>query len=319
MGGYRHLFGPVPSRRLGMSLGVDLVPAKTCTQDCLFCECGRTTALTDERREYAPRAEVEKELRHFFASHPAPEVVTFSGAGEPTLSSVIGLVIADIRSVAPGLPVAVLTNGSLLFRSDVRKDILDADRVIPSLNASSEEVFRRINRPLQGMSLASHVEGLVSFRREYKGRLDLEVFILPGVNDGEGELRGLKAAIEKIKPDTVQLNTLDRPGTDPACRPASREFLEGIVRAWGLPNAVIVSRAAPGSAAPGRKTGDEFQNAIFETIRRRPCTLEDLSVMLGLPERDIRAHLAGLRGRCRIREEKRDRGVFYQAEAEDQE
>ena len=158
---FKHLFGPVPSRRLGMSLGVDLIPHKICSLNCVYCECGPTTKLTVERGQYVPVEEVLQELTDFFERHPDPEYITFSGAGEPTLHSEIGEVIGFIKELRPGVPVAVLTNGTLLSDPRLRAELMEADLVMPSLDAATEKTFRRINRPSRQTSLEQYVEGLV--------------------------------------------------------------------------------------------------------------------------------------------------------------
>lgn len=207
---YNHLFGPVPSRRLGISLGIDLVPHKVCSLNCVYCECGRTTKLTTEREEYVPADMILAELSRFLKENPAPEYITFSGAGEPTLNSEIGKIIDEIKSDYPAIPIAVLTNGTLFSNRQVRSELLKADLVLPSLDAASDEVFHQINRPSGNLSVSNCIEGLVNFRNEYSGKIYLEIFILPGYNNSPDELDRLKKAILQIKPDRVQLNTLDR-------------------------------------------------------------------------------------------------------------
>ncbi len=226
---YKHLFGPVPSRRLGMSLGVDMVPRKVCSLDCVYCEVGRTTLLTTERKEYVAEREIKEELNDFFSRHPDPEIITFSGYGEPTLNSAIAGVIDFLKEKKPQLPIAILSNGTLMGDPAVRKAILRADIVLPSLDAATEEVFRKINRPAGALDLQGYIQGLADFRKEFSGKIWLEVFILPGFNDHKAELDALKKAILKIKPDSVQLNTLDRPGTEAGIRSASRKELEDIM------------------------------------------------------------------------------------------
>ena len=211
---YRYLFGPVPSRRLGRSLGIDLVPQKTCTFDCAYCECGRTTVLTLERREYVPTGRVIAELDDCLAKAPDIDYVTFAGSGEPTLHSGIGDIISFIKDRYPRYRVAVLTNGALFVDPDVRAALMRADLVVPSLDAVSEDIFRDINRPSPGITAGQVVAGLVAFSREFPGVIWLEVFIVPGKNDTDEELLRLRDAVAVIAPDRVQVNTLDQPGTD---------------------------------------------------------------------------------------------------------
>ena len=173
---YNYLFGPVPSRRLGISLGVDLVPMKTCTLNCVYCECGRTTHLALERKEYVPFDAVKEELTHYFSHNPGPDYVTFSGSGEPTLNSRIGDVVHSIKNQTSDIPIAVLTNGTLLFQKQTCDDIRDATVVIPSLDAATEKVFRKINQPHPQLKIDTIIRGLVQFRKDYSRQIWLEIF-----------------------------------------------------------------------------------------------------------------------------------------------
>lgn len=306
---YKHLFGPIPSRRLGMSLGVDLIPHKVCTMNCVYCECGPTTRLTEERREYVPTDEVLKELNDFFSRHPDPDYITFSGAGEPTLHSRIGEVLIHIKQIRPAVPVAVLTNGTLLRDPEVRAALLEADLVMPSLDAATQRTLLKINRPVKHLDVESYVDGLVKFNREFNGKLWLEVLVLPGYNDDAAQLTALRNAIEKIGPDRVQLNTLDRPGVLPDLIPASRESLEEIVRFWGLKNVEIIAPPAKRQDTPAYRM--DLENTILETLSRRPCTLDDLERILGMHVNEINKYLGVLEEAGKIRTSLQERGTFY--------
>ena len=306
---YKYLFGPVPSRRLGMSLGIDLVPHKVCSLNCIYCECGSTTKLTIDRKEYVPYDIVINELEHYFQNNTAPDYITFSGSGEPTLNSRIGDIIQFIQSNILGIPIAVLTNGTLLHQKQVREELLDANVVLPSLDAASDLTFRKINRPFHDININQYVQGLVDFRNEYKGEIWLEVFIIPGYNDNKSDLDLLKKAIESIKPDIIQLNTLDRPGAITKIRSASYEELQNIVNYWRLENAEIVAKS------PARKYvksyREDIESAILETIQRRPCTLNDLSEILGLHINEINKYLDVLESDSKIESVRQNRGIFY--------
>jgi wyosine [tRNA(Phe)-imidazoG37] synthetase (radical SAM superfamily) len=305
---YKHLFGPVPSRRLGMSLGVDMVPRKVCSLDCIYCEVGKTTTLTAQREEYVPAPEIIAELEDFFKNHPDPEVITFSGYGEPTLNSSIGQVLDFLKEKRPHVPVAVLTNGTLLGQEQVRKAILRADYVLPSLDAATEETFQKINRPVASLDLQDYIQGLADFRKEFSGEIWLEVFIIPGYNDTSRELDALKKAILKINPHKVQINTLDRPGTEGNIRSATRKELESIKAGWDIPGVEIVSAVDRKSTTAYRK---DIENVIMETIVRRPCTLDDLSLITGLHVNEINKYLDVLEAEGCIQTERQDRGLFY--------
>ena len=307
---YNYLFGPVPSRRLGISLGVDLIPMKTCTLNCIYCECGRTTNLTLDRKEYVPFKAVKEELQHYFAHNLKPDYITFSGSGEPTLNSRIGEVLNFIKSQNRNIPVAVLTNGTLLFQKQVREDIKNAEVIMPSLDAATNIIFKKINRPHPRLQIETIINGLVQLRKEYSGQIWLEVFIVPGLNDTEHELTALKRAIEKIEPDSIQLNTLDRPGTVSKIKAASRMELQRIINFWKLDNAEIIA------AAPERKEiksyREDTETAILETIARRPSTLDDLTKILGLHINEINKYLDVLEADNKIKTVRQSRGNFYQ-------
>jgi len=308
---YKYLFGPVPSRRLGMSLGIDLVPHKVCSLNCIYCECGRTTNLTTTRKEYVPFDEVIKELEHFMNNNPAPDYITFSGSGEPTLNSRIGDVLQYIKSNYADILVAVLTNGTLFSDKQVRSELLRADVVLPSLDTASDSTFYKINRPFHSININDYVKGLEEFRKEFKGKIRLEVLIIPGYNDNEPDLKLLKKAFIKIMPDSIQLNSLDRPGVIPDIRAAGKDELQHIVDYWGLDNVEIIA------AAPKRKDiksyRKDIETAILETIFRRPCTLEDLAKILGLHKNEINKYLDTIEADNKIEVVRQERGVFYQS------
>ncbi len=306
---YRHIFGPVPSRRLGMSLGVDLVPHKVCSLDCVYCECGKTTKLTLDRKEYILYDKVTKELQEFFKKNPDPDYITFSGAGEPTLNSRFGEVLDFVKKLKPNIPVAVLTNGTLLWNKQVRKEVLKADLILPSFDANVDQEFKKINRPAKDLTLEKYLQGLVDLRNEFKGQIWLEILIIPDYNDSEKNIEKLKQAILKINPDRVQLNTLDRPGTVEGLRAANLSELNHIVDCWNLPFVEII---AP---APERKDiksyREDTENAIMETISRRPCTLNDLKKILGLHYNELNKYLSVLEADGKINAIKQNRGFFY--------
>ena len=305
---YKHLFGPVPSRRLGMSLGVDLVPHKVCSLNCVYCECGRTTNLTIERKEYVPVDEVLKELVHYFKNNPEPDYITFSGAGEPTLNSRIGDIVKFIKENS-NVSLALLTNATLLTDKQLRNEIIDIDLILPSIDAVSKEVFNRINRSHKSLEVNKIIDGLYDFKKVYKGKMWLEILILPDFNNSETELKLLKEVIVKLQPDKVQLNTLDRPGTVPNLISANKKELQRIKDLWNLANVEIIAKA------PQRKNiksyREDTESAILETIARRPCTLQDLAEILGKHINEINKYLDVLENENKISYTEQDRGIFY--------
>lgn len=307
---YKHLFGPVPSRRLGMSLGIDLIPHKVCTLNCIYCECGATSRIIRERKAYVPVDDVYAELEDYFSKHPDPDYFTFSGAGEPTLHSQIGEVTAFLKDHRPGIPIALLTNGTLLGDPQVRSELRQVDLVLPSMDAATDLALRRINRPPRGFSAADYVEGLVRFSQEFEGEIWLEILILPGYNDGEENMKALKEAVLRIAPHRVQLNTLDRPGTIQGLLPAPMVQLQEIASFLGGTNVEII--APPEDRTQVKSYRPDVENAILETISRRPCTLSDLVKISGLHFHEINKYLGVLEEEGKIETVEQERGVFYQ-------
>ena len=298
-----------------MSLGVDLVPHKVCSLNCIYCECGYTTNLTIERKEYVPFSGVIQELKQFLSDKPVLDYITFSGSGEPTLNSRFGDILKFIKQNYPDIPVAVLTNGTLLKDKQVRMEILDADLVLPSLDVASDLSFGKINRPIHSLNIEDYINGLIEFRKEYKGKIWLEVLIIPGYNNSKEDLKLLKQVIKKIKPDSIQLNTLDRPGVIPGLKATGKEELEQIADFWGLNNIEIIAAAA--SRKEIKSFRDDVESAILETIFRRPCTINDLAKILGLDINEINKYLDVLEADNKIKSVQQERGIFYQTTNKD--
>ncbi len=310
----RHLFGPVPSRRLGISLGVDVIPYKTCSLDCLYCECGRTTQLTCARQSFFPPQQVLEELRALLPGIPHLDFITFSGSGEPTLNSDLGWLIAEIKK-ASVVPLAVLTNGTLLFRPDVRRDLLQADVVLPSLDAATAGGFARINQPCAGLEVEQVIAGLEIFRREYSGKIWLEIFIVKGVNDQEEEIAALGRVLQRIAPDKVQLNTLDRPPAYSGIESVDFKTLEDIKDRWRQLPVEIIKRARRREEIPAFSSN--LENSLLNTIRRRPLTLDDLVAMTAQGESELRRYLDILEKEKKVEAVIVGERIFYRAGPED--
>lgn len=221
----KYVFGPVPSRRLGYSLGIDVVPPKTCTLDCVYCQLGPTTTKTLERRQWVPEDGIVEEVRDAVSKHTCIDYLTFSGSGEPTLHSGLGRIIRNIKKTCP-LQIAVITNGTLLYEPEVRENLMDADLVIPSVDAVSTKVFQRINRPHADLRMEMILEGLKIFSREYRGALWVEVMIARGFNDTAEELECIAKKLEQMRVDKIQINTVTRPPSESRIEPAEHEALE---------------------------------------------------------------------------------------------
>lgn len=225
--------GPKRSRRLGHSLAVDIIPRKACPLDCIYCEIGRTNHLTNIREAFIDPDTVGNQLRSFLHSYKGRiDHITVSASGEPTLNSQIGEIIGCIKGISP-VPVAVLTNGIMLNRGEVRRDLLEADVVLPSLDAVSEPVFHLVNRPHGSESAANLIRGLIAFRSEYTGQIWLEILLVKGFNDSAEELERLKQAVAKIQPDKIHLNTVVRAPAEPGAMPADEAVMRGFCATLG--------------------------------------------------------------------------------------
>lgn len=283
-----YVYGPVPSRRLGRSLGVDLVPFKTCTYDCVYCQLGRTTRLTLERQPYVPIEALLAEVKASLSSGSAPEYIGLAGSGEPTLHRDIGDLIQGIKAIT-SIPIAVLTNGSLLWMPEVRQTLMQADLVLPSLDAGDPETFQRVNRPQDQLCFARMAEGLAIFTRDFPGEVWLEVFLLAGVNDSPASIANLAALTRKIRPARVQLNTVTRPPAEGFARALAPERLQELLSAF--PGRVeIICEGTPEPLAPGSMPMVEDAQ-VLALLGRRPCTPRDIACGLGLHELATLKHL----------------------------
>ncbi len=232
----KYIYGPVNSRRLGLSLGVNLTPYKICSFNCIYCQLGRTTDKTIERKEYFKAQEILEELRSWIQNNPeqAAQInyITFSGSGEPTLNSNIGYLISQIKNFI-NIKTAVITNASLLSSSLARQELMSADLIIPSLDAISEEIFIKIDRPEEGIEIEGIIEGLVNLSKEFQGKIWLEIMLIKGINDSPGYIARFKEVIDRIRPDKIHLNSPVRVTAEPDILPPSLKRLEEIKEILG--------------------------------------------------------------------------------------
>lgn len=276
---FRYVYGPVPSRRLGHSLGIDLVPFKVCTYDCIYCQLGRTTMKTLERAEYVPIEDVLSELENKLPQYPESNYITIAGSGEPTLHSGIGTLIERIKALTD-IPLAVLTNGSLLWMRDVQDALMRADVVLPSLDAGDENLFQHINRPYEMLSFKLVVDGIAEFTRRFPGDVWLEVFLLGGMTGLISEVKKIAAIVSRIAPARTQLNTI--------CRPPAEDFAVSVSKAQleqfkaMIPGVVEIitedKMEQPGELQAVRPSSEE----VLALLDRRPCTVEDIAKGLRL-------------------------------------
>ncbi len=303
---YKYIFGPVPSRRLGFSLGIDLVPFKTCSYDCIYCQLGKTTHLTTAKKEYAPVKEIISELKRRLTGDIKVDYITLSGSGEPTLYSALGELIPAVKQLS-GKPVAVLTNGSLLGEKEVSEGLKDADLVIPSLDAGNERVFRRVNRPCAGLEFARVVDGLIRFCTTYKHKTWLEVFLLKGITDGNAHAARINAIIQKINPGRIQLNTVKRPPAESAALPVSERRMRRLAAMFNG----VVEVIADFSGTADRPYFRAAKADLMDLLRRRPCTLEDMCAALNLHRNEVCKYIDILSKDGALRSFEHDHTLFY--------
>lgn len=303
----KHVFGPVPSRRLGRSLGIDVIPHKTCTFDCVYCECGATTNMTCSRAEFFPLSALLDELEeNLSVLRSKPDIVTLSGAGEPTLYARTGQLIREAKRLS-GLPVAVITNSSLLYRSDVREELLEADIVLPSLDTTLDGTFRLLNRPHEECDLPSIMKGLETFLERFRGKALFEILLLEGFNADDENLSGLREITRRLRLDSIQINTAVRPGTEKDIEPLDRAALERIAAGFG-PRAEVIA-GARGKAA-GRED-HAIRERIIALLRRRPCTSADIGGALGIPAPETAKMIDLLVREGTVSAERHGEGLFY--------
>ena len=308
----KHLFGPVPSRRLGVSLGIDPIPKKVCSLDCIYCEVDKTSMKTLERAEYISADAILEEVREYLSHDHVPlDFVTFSGSGEPTLNSKLGYLIREIKKMT-GTPIAVITNGTLLWRPDVREDLLPADLVMPSLDTASEEIFTKVNHPAKDLTVSLVLEGLIKFRQNYSGPIWLEILIVKNVNNKEDEYYRLAEAVEKINPDRVQLNTVIRPpgfGKAEAVTKAELQKLQQIIG----PKAEII---ATFNRETNKAYREEIEDSLIELLKIRACTIDEMVESMGIHRDELLKYLELFQEDSRLQKIQFEGKIYYKIPSE---
>lgn len=307
MSGYRHLFGPVPSRRFGRSLGVDLTPLKTCTLDCVFCQLGHTSRKTLERREYVPVAEVTAELARWRDEGGQADYITLAGSGEPTLHSGFGAVLEFIRGALP-FPSVLLSNGTLFWQSEVREAARRAHLVKLSLSAWDALTFRRVNRPHAEIDFDLYLAGLRTFGEAREGKLWLEVFLVEGLNTTREGLERLARLAETIAPDEIHLNTAVRPTAERSVQATPRERMEEWA-GWFRPRATVIA-GFPKRAGVNVEAGER---AILDMLRRRPCTAAQVAEAFDMHRNEVAKYIGDLARANRVRDEYQGGEVYFKA------
>lgn len=301
---YRYLFGPVPSRRFGRSLGIDLTPHKTCSLDCVFCQLGRTPEKTIERRQYVPTEAVIEEIRHWLKNDGQADYLTLSGSGEPTLHADFGQVLEFLRDQP--IPSVLLTNGTLLYLPEVRAAASLAKVVKVSLSAWNQQSFEWVNRPHKAIEFNGFMEGLRQFRSDYEGQLWLEVFLLSGINAMPVDVEKIARLARELHPDRIHLNTIARPPAEDFAAAVPIEQLEELAGLFDPPAQIA-------AGLPAQRTSEVKANEarILGMLRRRPCTIKQIEAAFGMHINEISKILGQLIHQDRIRADLRNKDVYY--------
>jgi wyosine [tRNA(Phe)-imidazoG37] synthetase (radical SAM superfamily) len=279
-----YVFGPVPSRRLGRSLGVDLVPFKTCSFDCIYCQLGRTTCKTTERKEWVPLDAVMRELESKLFQRP--DYITLSGSGEPTLYSRLDELIDRIKGMTD-IPVAVLTNGSLLWQERLQQQLVRADLVMPSLDVGNQTAFHLVNRPHESINFEQVLSGLIAFRQCYRGQYWLEVLLVGAFTDFESELAAIRACVSRIRPDRVLLGTITRPPAEDCALAVPHERLIELAATFSPPAEVLEDLHDSSEVQQSSASRED----ILGLLARRPCTIDDIANGLRMHRVEVLKHV----------------------------
>ncbi|MDD5224574.1 MAG: radical SAM protein [bacterium] len=303
---YRYLFGPVASRRLKLSLGIDPLPFKTCSLDCVYCELGKTTDRTVKRQSFVPPREIIGELIQFLRTGNRPDCITISGSGEPTLHLDLEEIITEVKKIT-SIPLAVITNSTLLHDPKVRSALLPVDIVLPSLDAVTPGAFARVNRPHPALEVEQIISGLHEFREEFTGEIWLEILLVRGLNDQPEEVELLRDLSHSLRPDRVQLNTVARPGTEDSALPLADEHLQKLKEFFGPPAEII----AGSRHSPAKVQSESVEERILETASRRPVTAEEIAAGMGLEIKEAEKLLDRLQKEGKLIAKKHEKMEFW--------
>ena len=305
----KHVFGPVPSRRLGNSLGIDPIPSKYCNFSCVYCQLGSTNYKTNTRQSFFNPKIILKEIKHALKKNEQEiDYITFLASGEPLLCKDIGELINKTKKMTK-IPICIITNGALLSNLHVQKEILGADVVMPTLDAGNEKAFIRINRPHVDIKYNKMIDGLISFRKKYAGQIWMEVMLIKDLNDSRKELEEIKKKIDRINPDRVYINVPIRPPAE----------------SWVKVPTIITLKIANTILKPYRDItepeignfkvySDDFESEFINIISRHP--LKEEQIFVTFPELNkgaINKKLAELVKNKKIKKIIYDNKVFWQS------
>lgn len=305
---FAYIFGPVPSRRLGYSLGIDIIPYKICSFDCIYCQLGKTTQKTIIQEEYTPIELGLDELKRKIQEKQIIDYITLSGSGEPTLNSKIGVLIREIKKISD-IPVAVLTNSSLFWNNPVIQDIQSADLILPSLDAGSNETFQKINRPDNKITFNQLIEGLINLRKSFTKNIWLEVLLVKGINDTSDELQNIADFCKMINPDRIQLNTITRPPCEADYKGLSISELTEAAGYFDSNKVEIIGEFTKNDNEVSRNKLKE--NDLINLLKRRPCTMDDIVNVLKIHRNEALKYLEINVSKNKIFIERQNEKIYY--------
>lgn len=301
-----HIFGPVHSRRLGLSLGIDVIPFKTCTLNCIYCEQGQTTNLTTLRSEYVPLEDVLLELETKLKT-TTPDHITIAGSGEPLLYSRLKELISGIKELT-NIPLVLLTNGTLLHMQEIRESILNCDIVMPSIDAVTQKVFNEVNCPHKDLQLDQILNGFIQFSKEFQNKLWIEILLIKNISDSSEHLSALKDFVKQLNPNKILLNTVARPPWSKKAIPMNEQSMNNIKDYFGEQAEVISTFK---QSSPKELTDSDNTTQILELLKRRPCPFEEIQTGLNISTEDLEKKLDLLLNQKNIIKETYNNQTYY--------
>lgn len=296
----KYVFGPVPSRRLGQSLGISPIPDKTCNYSCVYCQIGRTTHFTNKRQEFFPKGDILSEIKDALLLENKIDYITFVGEGEPTLNKNLGWLIKSCKEITD-IPIAVITNGALLYNQEIRQELLAADIVLPTLDAINQNLFKKLNRPIKELKIVEIIDGMRAFRSEYQGQIWMEIMLVAGLNDDLENIKELKKVLDTIQCNRLYVNVPIRPPAEKWVKIPEKEKILRICEILEAEN-IAFYESVKGFHISSES---EIKEQILKTTTRHPLREEQIVDMLDLSKEKCLEILQSLK------EEKKIKKIIY--------
>ncbi len=303
---YKYLFGPVPSRRLGRSLGVSPIPPKTCNYSCVYCQIGRTTHFSNTREDFFPKEEILAEITDFIKTTDDFDYITFVGEGEPTLCKSLGWLIRSTKEITDK-PVAVITNGALLYDPETRQDLLAADVILPTLDAVTQELFKKVNRPKKEITIDKVIQGMFEFRKEFQGQIWMEVMLVKGLNDSPETISKIKAVLDNLGCDRVYVNVPIRP---PAEKWAEIPDNDRVLEICSTLNANNIAHYESNQGFQVN-INEDIEDQILKITTRHPLRETQILGMFDLPSQEITQILEKMSQDGKLKRVEHNKQIFW--------